>query len=321
MSKNGRLEIVAAGILLASSSFLCAQQLPAAAPSGDVATEGADAAAAVVLPPPRHPKPPHVSCPGDQLTIKADYSLLSSVLDAVHACLGVKIALPDGFVDGPVFFEFGPGKTREVLNSLLNASDLNFVILLSPTVPEKVVTVELMARSTGLRDTNAPPIPSGAMTPARLAWLAARNLGRGVPPADGAAVEPASNDSVTAADTSADHADASQPANTSAPPESRPITAAADTSASPNPSASDASGSISTAASDNIAAGSTGTVTATAETPSTAAPADPSAVTPADQQFQQKITDMQQLFEQRKRLNATPAATSDSNAPPAPNPS
>ena len=136
MPKTGYLEIVAAGMLLASSPFLRTQQLPVTAPTGDVATEGADTAAAVVLPAPRHPKPPHVSCSGDQLTVKADYSLLSSVLDAVHACLGVKIALPEGFVDGPVFFEFGPGRTREVLNSLLNASDLNFVILLSPTAPE-----------------------------------------------------------------------------------------------------------------------------------------------------------------------------------------
>jgi hypothetical protein len=322
MSKNGRLEIVAAGMLLAYSPFSPrAQQLPATAPTRGIAAEGADAATAVVLPPPRNPKPPHVSCLGDQLTIKADYSLLSSVLDAVHACIGVNIALPEGFVDGPVFFELGPGRTREVLNSLLNASDLDFVILLSPSAPEKVVTVELMARSTGLRDANTPPTPSGAMTPGRLAWLAARNLGRGVPPAEGSTVEPVSNDSVTASDASADHAEQSPPASTSPPPETRPGAAAVDAGVSTNPSASDTAGSINTPASDNATASSSGAVTTTAETPTAAAPTDPTAVTPADQQFQQKITDMQQLFEQRRRLNSTPAATTDSNAVPAPNPS
>jgi hypothetical protein len=292
MPKNGRLEIVAAGMLLACSPFsLRAQQLPATAPAGVIAAEGVDAVAALVPPPTRHPNPPHVSCPGDQLTIKADYSLLSSVLDAVHACIGVNIVLPEGFVDGPVFFELGPGRTREVLNSLLNASDLDFVILLSPTAPEKVVTVELMARSTGLRDANAPgAATSGPMTPARLAWLAARNLGRGVPPAEGSTVEPLSNDVGAAGSASADHAEAS-PAVSTSPPETRPAAAAADA------------------------------VTTTAETPTAAAPTDPNAVTPADQELQQKITNMQQLFEQRRKLNSTPATTPDSNAAPATNPS
>jgi hypothetical protein len=310
MSKNGRLEIVAAGMLLACSALsLRAQQLPATAPTGAVAAAGADAAVALVPPPPRHPNPPHVTCPGDQLTIKADYSLFSSVLDAVHACIGVNIALPEGFVDGPVFFELGPGRTREVLNSLLNGSDLDFVILLSPSAPEKVVTVELMARSTGLRDANAPPTPSGPMTPARLAWLAARNLGRGVPPAEAATVEPVSNDIGAAGSTSADAADASPPASTS-PPETRPAAAAADAGASINP-----------AASDNTAASGRDAITTTAETPTAAAPTDPTGVTPADQELQQKITNMQQLFEQRRKLNSTPATTPDSNAAPATNPS
>jgi predicted kinase len=311
MPKNGRLEIAAAGMLLACSPFsLRAQQLPATAPTGVIAAEGVDAVAALVPPPTRHPNPPHVSCPGDQLTIKADYSLLSSVLDAVHACIGVNIALPEGFVDGPVFFELGPGRTREVLNSLLNASDLDFVILLSPTAPEKVVTVELMARSTGLRDANAPgAATSGPMTPARLAWLAARNLGRGVPPAEGSTVEPLSNDVGAAGSASADHAEAS-PAVSTSPPETRPAAADADADAASNPTAS-----------DNTAASSRDAVTTTAETPTAAAPTDPNAVTPADQELQQKITNMQQLFEQRRKLNSTPATTPDSNAASATNPS
>jgi hypothetical protein len=311
MPKNGRLEIVAAGMMLACSPFsLRAQQLPATAPTGAIAAEGTDAAAALVPPPPRHPNPPHVSCPGDQLTIRAEYSLLSSVLDAVHACIGVNIALPEGFVDGPVFFELGPGRTREVLNSLLNASDLDFVILLSPSAPEKVVTVELMARSTGLRDANAPPTPSGPMTPARLAWLAARDLGRGVPPAEGATVEPLSTDTGPAGSSSADHANPSPPASTPLPTETRPAVAAAEAGAS-----------INTATSDNTAASLPGAVTTTAETPTAAAPTDPTGATPADQELQQKITNMQQLFDQRRKLNSTPAATPDSNASPAINPS
>ncbi len=183
MAKNSRLELIAAGMLLACSSFsVRAQQLPTTAPTGAIDAEGT--AAALVPPPDRHLNTPHVSCPGDQLTIKADNSLLSSVLDAVHACIGVKIALPEGAVDGPVFFELGPGRTRDVLDSLLNASDVDFVILLSPTAPRRSPPSNSQYRTTGLGGGNAQGVTTnGPMTPARLAWLAARNLGRGAPPA------------------------------------------------------------------------------------------------------------------------------------------
>jgi hypothetical protein len=331
MLKNGRLDIVATCMLLAGSSFsLWAQQLPATAPTGIIAAAGADAAVPLVAPSDRRPNPPRVKCAGDELTIEADNSLLSSVLDAVHACIGAKIAMPEGAVDGPVFFQLGPGRTRDVLNSFLSETDMDFVVLLSSTAPEKVVSVELIARTLDVRGANAPIVAAnGPMTPARLAWMAARSLGRGLPPSEELTVGQPSNDRGAAGSASADHADASPAVSTSPAPETRQVASALDASTSTmaaaveaNPvtstAASDASGLMNTGASDNTASGGRESITATAESPAAAALAESGAVAPADLELKHKITDMQQLFEQRKKMNSAPATTSDSNAAPSP---
>ena len=120
------------------------------------------------------PNPPKVTCMGNELTISANNSTLASVLAAVHACTGVQIDIPTGIAESRVFDQLGPGPAREVLTSMLEAMNLNYVIGSSDANPEKVDSVLLIARvGTG----DAPGVggigdrPSSA---SRRAWMQTR---------------------------------------------------------------------------------------------------------------------------------------------------
>src|SRR5271167_1486183 len=91
--------------LSAASSGAQETQTPANDASPSQAAEQGSAAIAEMAP----PKPPKVTCAGDQLTIIAINSTLGSVLAAVHDCTGVQVDIPSGAVGSRVFEELGPG--------------------------------------------------------------------------------------------------------------------------------------------------------------------------------------------------------------------
>ena len=132
----------------------------------------ADASANVVAEP--APNPPKVTCKGNELTISANNSTLASVLAAVHSCTGVQIDIPTGIAESRVFDQLGPGPAREVLTSMLEAMNLNYVIGSSDANPEKVDSVLLIARL-GTGDT---PVVGGigdrSSSVARRAWMQTR---------------------------------------------------------------------------------------------------------------------------------------------------
>ena len=243
-------------------------------PAGDGDTGNAASAAAVLRAQALSdsaPNPPSVKCKGDQLTISANNSTLSSVLAAVHTCTGVQFDIPDGAMGSRVFDQLGPGPARQVLTALLGATDFNFVIGSSDANPEKIDTVLLMARAGD--GPSAVAIPTDRnLTAARRAWLQSRQIGRGSPVADEDGSPVLEAPAVAVSDeSSATPVDSTGGTDTSQAPSNNPAPAPA----------------------EGISA-SNGAPTAPAveANPSTSAP----------KSTEDGITSMQQLFEQRRQM-------------------
>ena len=93
------------------------------------------------------PAPPTISYVKGQLKIDAADSTLSDILAKVATLTGVKIDLPPVMNNArmPVV-QLGPGPAREVLASLLNDSNVDYLIQASDADPEKVQSVLVMVR-------------------------------------------------------------------------------------------------------------------------------------------------------------------------------
>jgi hypothetical protein len=156
------------GLIVLSAALAGAQTKPVNA-AADVTPPPAPAPAPEVpkRPADMSPKPPKVTCRGDQLTISADNSTLDAILAAVKGCTGAKIEIPSGAGAIRSFEELGPGPVREVLDELLSGTQYNYVIQSSAANPLKVETVMLSMRSTTDSNSPAPDLP---MTPGRRAW-------------------------------------------------------------------------------------------------------------------------------------------------------
>ncbi len=146
MTRYGIRGVSVAAILL-SAAIVHAQTTPA---------EAADEAAAVpaLAPAPVFPKrpaelppkAPKVTCHGDEITISADNSALSDILANVKGCTGARIEIPEGAARVRSFEELGPGPVREVLDELLSGTPYNYVIQSSEAHPLKVESVMLSMR-------------------------------------------------------------------------------------------------------------------------------------------------------------------------------
>jgi hypothetical protein len=104
------------------------------------------------------PKPLEVLFHDGLLTIKANKATFSEVLSAVQQRTGADIAIPAGAEQERVVADIGPGPVQEVLASLLNGSNFNFLILNSPDDPRKLDKVVLSLRTQ--RFVPPPPSPS-----------------------------------------------------------------------------------------------------------------------------------------------------------------
>lgn len=102
------------------------------------------------------PSSPNVSFQGGQLTISAQNSTLGDILSAVKAQTSATIDLP-GNAPERVVGHFGPGPARDVLTSLLNGTHFNYLLLGSPTDPNALDRVILMAKSTSAAESSPPP--------------------------------------------------------------------------------------------------------------------------------------------------------------------
>ncbi len=75
------------------------------------------------------PTPPHVVYQNGLLTIDAQNSTLAQVLRSVQAQTGASIEMPASASSDRVMMRLGPGRPGDVLNTLLNGSKFNYVIL------------------------------------------------------------------------------------------------------------------------------------------------------------------------------------------------
>jgi hypothetical protein len=101
------------------------------------------------------PTPPQVRFQNGQLTIDAQNSTLAQVLRAVQAKTGASIDIPGGAGGDRVATLIGPGQPRDVLNTLLNGSRFDYVILGVAGDPGAVQKVILTPRQAGSTATTA----------------------------------------------------------------------------------------------------------------------------------------------------------------------
>jgi hypothetical protein len=117
------------------------------------------AAPAPPPPPPPTPEqmpavPAQVTYQNSQLTILARNSTLGDILRAVHKQTGANVDAPANAMQR-IVGQFGPGPARDVLASVLDASDFNYVLLGSPTNPNTLSRVIITVKS------SAPATPNG----------------------------------------------------------------------------------------------------------------------------------------------------------------
>ncbi len=92
------------------------------------------------------PAPPRVTYQNGLLTIDAKNSTLSQVLRSVQGQTGASIDMPSSAASERVMMQLGPGQPRDVLNTLLNGSKFNYIILGTTGNPGGVQKVILTTR-------------------------------------------------------------------------------------------------------------------------------------------------------------------------------
>lgn len=123
----------------------CAMALLLCATAG--AQEPAPAAATESAEPAAPPAPPTISYVHGQLKIDAVDSTLAAILTKVAALTGVTIDVPPAASNERMaVVQLGPGPAREVLASLLNDSNVDYLIQASDTDPLKIQSVLVMVR-------------------------------------------------------------------------------------------------------------------------------------------------------------------------------
>jgi|SRR5579862_3459185 len=112
------------------------------------------------------PVAPQVTYSNGQLSIEAPNSTLSQVLRAVQSRTGASMDIPAGANSERVVAQLGPGQPRDVLNTLLNGSNFDYVILGVTGNPGAVQKVILTPRQSGAASAqnNPPPNQAGEAT-------------------------------------------------------------------------------------------------------------------------------------------------------------
>jgi hypothetical protein len=90
-------------------------------------------------------RPPVVTLKNGELTIVAQNSSLAEILQAVSSRTGASIDMPEG-VDERVVAKLGPGPIRDVLDTLLGGSKLNYVMMGSQTDPAALTQILLFSK-------------------------------------------------------------------------------------------------------------------------------------------------------------------------------
>jgi hypothetical protein len=111
------------------------------------------------MPPTEHrPAPPKVSVSyrGGLLRISADKATLADVLNEIHRKTGTDVTIPPGADKDEIVVDLGPARADEVLTSLLNGTEFNFILVGSADDPARVRKVLLTPKQ--LRASLAPSV-------------------------------------------------------------------------------------------------------------------------------------------------------------------
>jgi hypothetical protein len=103
------------------------------------------------------PTPPEVSYRDGKLSISSQNATLSQVLQSVRAQTGASIEMPGSASSERVVAQLGPGQPRDVLNSLLNGSKFNYVLLGIAGNPGAVQRVILTSKRAASNAATTPP--------------------------------------------------------------------------------------------------------------------------------------------------------------------
>lgn len=148
--------------------------------------------------------PAQVSYHNGQLTIISQNATLGDILRMVRTQTGATVEVPPNATER-VVGQFGPGPSRNVLASLLDGVNFNYILLGSPTSPDTVERVIVTAKS-------GPPDASPGMT--------ASNISQPGYPTPNRAQVPQDNDDMSADEISDEVGEAEQepPPDTSGNP-------------------------------------------------------------------------------------------------------
>jgi len=115
------------------------------------------------IPPPLRPAQmaavaPRISYQNGRLTVVAENSNLSDILNGIRVATGLKVESVGGAGGERVAATIGPASVRDVLLSLLEGSRYDFIMMGSATDPDRIERVVLTPKSTsaGLSASNAP---------------------------------------------------------------------------------------------------------------------------------------------------------------------
>lgn len=133
--------------LIAGLAVMMAAHCAAVAQANGQTTQNVQApAASTSTPKPAPSSPPVVTYRDGELSIVAFNSSLREVLDLVRGKTGAIIDIPSGS-DERVFVQLGPGPARRILDSLLEGSDFNFILVSPEREPQALSTVVLTRKS------------------------------------------------------------------------------------------------------------------------------------------------------------------------------
>ena len=232
------------------------------------------------------PEKPQVLWDGSQLTIIAQNSTLADILAEVKALTGTTLDLPPDASRERMAAKLGPGPARQVLSSLLSGTSFDYIILASDTDPAGVHTVMLTPRGkndTTMAKAGMEPFPE---SPARYPYRSSSRPNPAPEPAPTPEPTPAPETASAQPEPAAEQA----PTQSTAPDQQAAKTVAQAQSGETSVPPPDAQ---------------------PAPTDVTAAVADTNA-NPALSESQQRIQNMQNLFQQRRQM------IEDSNKPPPP---
>jgi hypothetical protein len=96
---------------------------------------------------PSTPKPPKVSFQDDELTIIAENSRLSDVLTAIRGCTGADLDIPPTAYNDRVWVNLGPGPARKIIATLLDGTNVDYVIQSADADPDQIRSVMITLRT------------------------------------------------------------------------------------------------------------------------------------------------------------------------------